>query len=36
MVNAIGSLVLRPDPLRHALYRAYLKMPRAVTVPLEM
>lgn len=36
MVNAIGSLVLRPDPLRHALYRAYQKLPRAIAIPLEM
>jgi hypothetical protein len=36
MVNAIGSLVLRPDPLRHALYRAYEKLPRAIAIPLEM
>jgi hypothetical protein len=36
MVNAIGSLVLRPDPLRHALYRAYRDLPRAIAIPLEM
>lgn len=36
MVNATGSLVLRPDPLRHAFYCAYLKMPRVITVPLEI
>jgi lambda repressor-like predicted transcriptional regulator len=36
MVNAIGSLDLRPDPLRRALYRAYLKIPRAIKVALGM
>ena len=35
MVNAIGSLVLRPDPLRHAIYRAYETLPRAIAIPLE-
>jgi hypothetical protein len=36
MVNAIGSLVLRPDPIRHAIYRAYQKLPRAIAISLEM
>src|SRR5688572_28312221 len=36
MVNAIGSLVLRPDPLRHALYRVYERLLRAIAIPLEM
>jgi hypothetical protein len=36
MVNAIGSLVLRPAPIRHAIYRAYEKLPRAIAIPLEM
>jgi hypothetical protein len=36
MVNAIRSLVLRPDPIRHAIYRVYEKLPRAIAIPLEM
>jgi len=36
MLNAIGSLVLRRDPIRHAVYRAYEKLPRATAIPLEM
>lgn len=36
MVNAIGSLLHRPDPIRHAIYGAYKKSPRAVAIPLEM
>lgn len=35
MVNAIGSLVLRPDQIRHAVYRVYGGLPRAVAIPLE-
>ena len=36
MVNAIGSLVLRPDSIRHAIYGVYEKLPRAIAIPLEM
>ena len=36
MVNAIGSLVLRPDQIRHAIYRAYEKLPREIAIQLEM
>lgn len=36
MVNAIASLVLRPDPIRHAIYRGYEKLPRVIAIPLEM
>src|SRR5262249_32807757 len=36
MVSAIGGLVLRPDPLRHALYRFYGRLPRGIGIELEM
>ena len=35
MVKAIASLALRPDSLRHELYRLYGHLPRSIAIPLE-